>query len=125
MTRQEARRYVDVTILRRGTPTPDFSIHLDDDMWWRGWDPPDDEGREPKLTLSVVMMKLAMAGGRWESTHQAAADLGVADRTAKLFLNSLVERGTLAAYSGPRGAKGYQTLAKARDEHDQADGDAF
>src|SRR5207253_119878 len=40
MTRQQARRYVDLKFLRRAEPTEDFSISFDPDTgWWNHWTP--------------------------------------------------------------------------------------
>lgn len=91
MTRQEARRFVDVFMLRRGEPTPDFAMEIDHRSgWWRAWNPP---GRpvEIHLTSADVAARCAEAGG-WASIAKAAASLEVGkSKATELIERALVE----------------------------------
>ncbi len=111
MTRQQARRYVDVRFLRRSTPTEDFSMRLDPETgWWERWIAPERvaEDRRIHLDLSDVVDALSAAGGAWRSNRQAASDLGVAEATARKLLAGAVHRGAIKTARGERGATIYR-----------------
>jgi hypothetical protein len=110
MSRQQARRYVDVHFLRRSTPLDDFSMKLDSETgWWERWVAPEEvaEGRAVHLEIADVVEALRAAGGTWSSTRQAAADLEVAPATAKRLLAAAVRHGAIEARQGERGATVY------------------
>jgi hypothetical protein len=108
MGRQDARRFVDVRFLRRGEPTPDFSMVIDHRTgWWGQWTPP---GR-PTPANSVkasweVAAECAKSGG-WASARKAAAALGCSVSTAGPRLDKAVLDGWLDESEGARGATRY------------------
>jgi hypothetical protein len=113
MTRQQARRYVDVKFLRRSTPTDDFSMVLDGETgWWSRWAAPQDaaEGRRVHLGVPDVVDALNASGGTWPSTNSAAKDLGVAYETAVKLLGAAVRQGAIEPVNGGRRAQGYRVL---------------
>ena len=79
MTREQARRYVDVLFLRRSTPTPDFSMVLDPETcWWSCWvSSPEENSQKIKLSVKDIVDACRRAGGAWPSNVAAAAALGV------------------------------------------------
>ena len=108
MTRQQARRYVDVKFLRRSTPTEDFSMVLDGESgWWARWAAPQDaaDGRRTHLGVPDVVDALKASGGTWQSQNQAAEKLGVAEETAGKLLSSAVRAGAVETAKGSRRAK--------------------
>ncbi len=109
MTRQQARRYVDVKLLRRSHPTPDFSAVLGDDGWWSRWKPPgEDTAGRTHLGIDDVIAACRDAGGAWPSGTQAAASMGVAAHTATKLLQAAERRGEIEHFPGPRGAIGWR-----------------
>ncbi|MDA8297423.1 MAG: AAA family ATPase [Actinomycetota bacterium] len=111
MTRQQARRYVDVRFLRRSTPTDDFSMRLDAETgWWERWKAPEAvaDGRRVHLDIPDVIDACRASGGAWKSQRAAADALGVAATTAGKLLSSAVRCGALEAASGERGATIYR-----------------
>ena len=110
MTRQQARRYVDVRFLvRNGPPVDDFSIVFDaTNGWWSRWATPGGEGVGAKVALEAqdVADRLAADGGRWPSVAKAAAALGLAEATTRRLLAEAHRAGLVEEYEGPRGAKG-------------------
>jgi hypothetical protein len=103
MTRQQARRYVDVHFLRRSTPTPDFGMHLDPDTgWWKSWRPPESAAAERKIQIGTaeVVAALEDAGGSWSSTTKAAKDLHCAVNTASKLLAVAEAEGVIERVRG-------------------------
>lgn len=105
MTRQDARRFVDVKLLRRGEPTPDFSMRMDFGTgWWEAWNPPGrpegsvDPAKNPDSQR--IAEQCATAGG-WPSLRAAAASLGVGTEKASQLLQRAVLDGQLEAIPGP------------------------
>lgn len=106
LTRQEARRFVDVKILRRGEPTPDFSMRMNFSTGW--WEPWYDESRitEAKLTPEGIAQRCREAGG-FESLRQAGAYLDVDYKTAQPVLDRAVVLGLLRTEPAARNATRY------------------
>jgi hypothetical protein len=111
MTRQQARRYVDIRFLRRSTPTDDFSMRLDPDTgWWTRWKPSEDaaDARRTHLEPSDIVAACQAAGGSWPSTKQAALALGHANDTALKLLETAERAGAIERFVGPRRATGWR-----------------
>jgi hypothetical protein len=106
LTRQEARRFVDVKILRRGAPTPDFSMRMNFATGW--WEPWADDSRitEPKLTPQGIAER-CIADGGYESVREAAAHLDEHHTTVRPVLDRAVVLGLLRTEPGARGATRY------------------
>ncbi len=67
MTRQQARRYVDVKFLRRSTPTDDFSMKLNAETgWWERWIAPEQAADARRVHLGADVTWWTPVG------HQAA-----------------------------------------------------
>jgi hypothetical protein len=106
MTREQARRYVDVFFLRRSLPTPDFSMVLDPETcWWSRWLASLEEGGQ-RINISVedIVEACRRAGGSWSSTVVAAAALDVSPGKARDLLRNAVGSGHLNGRPGPHGA---------------------
>ena len=111
MTRQQARRYVDVRFLRRSTPTDDFSMALDPATgWWEKWISPDEgaDARRVHLDVSDVTDACKADGGYWPSQRAAATALDVSPTTAAKLLAAALRQGALEASAGVSGGKGYR-----------------
>jgi AAA domain len=110
MTRQQARRYVDVRFLRRSDPTEDFSIAWNQETgWWERWEAGDqDDGQGPTLTVADLIQVCRKIGGSWASRATAAKDLGVNIHKATVLLEQAVREGSLESFKGPRNAVGYR-----------------
>jgi hypothetical protein len=118
MSRMQARRYVNVSFLRRSTPTEDFAMHLNTDTgWWEPWRPPEAAaaGRKIKIGTSDVVAALEAAGGWWPSTTVAAKALGVAVNTASKLLVVAEAAQVIECFHGLRGATGWQLV-----DHEQS-----
>jgi hypothetical protein len=113
MTRQQARRYVDVKFLRRSAPTDDFSMVLGADGWWERWKAPEQvaDSRRTHLDVPDVVDALKASGGEWASKKQAATSLGVAQGTAGKLLASAVRAGAVEPAEGKHGATIYRLPA--------------
>lgn len=114
MTRQQARRYVDVRFLRRSTPTDDFSMRLDAETgWWERWVAPEQaaDARRIHLDISDVVDACRASGGAWTSQRKAADDLGISVTTAGKLLSSAVRHGAIETAPGERGATVYRLPA--------------
>jgi hypothetical protein len=114
MTREQARRYVDVRFLRRSVPTPDFSMVLDPATgWWSRWVAPQEAADSRRIHLDVpdIVDGLRKAGGAWSSQRKAADDLGLAQETARKLLASAMRAGAIEAVKGERGATIYRLPA--------------
>ena len=110
MTRQQARRYIDVRFLRRSAPTEDFSISWNAETgWWERWETPGhDEDGEPKITLTDMINTCRKIGGIWPSRSAAAEALGVNIHKATKLLERAVLEGSLESFRGVRNAVGYR-----------------
>jgi hypothetical protein len=111
MTRQQARRYVDVKFLRRSTPTDDLSMVLDGETgWWQRWMAPEQAADARRIHLDVpdLVDTLQADGGAWRSQRQAAESLGVSHATASKLLASAVRAGAIEPVPGERGATIYR-----------------
>ncbi|MGD0985083.1 MAG: AAA family ATPase [Acidimicrobiales bacterium] len=110
MTRQQARRYVDVKFLRRSTQTDDFSMVFDPETgWWSRWAAPAEAAEARRIHLDVpdVVDALRASGGSWRSKKQAAEELGIAQETAGKLLGTAVRTGAIETTAGARGATIY------------------
>lgn len=109
LTRQEARRYVDVKFLRRGYPTPDYSMWFDDrSLRWVEFLPEEDEeggGGGADLTPAQVA-GLCPADG-WPSVSRATAAIGVSRPKARELLNAAVRAGLLQVEDSGTHGKAY------------------
>jgi AAA domain len=128
MTRQQARRYVDVYMLRRGAPAEDFSAKWNPETgWWERWRPPGRPptagepksrtrarpgGRPPRPSYTPEeVAQLCRAGsGAWGSIRKAAEALGVSQDTARDLLRQACEAGFLEEVRLGRRARGYITV---------------
>jgi hypothetical protein len=110
MTREQARRYVDVLFLRRSTSTPDFSMVLDPETcWWSRWvSSPEENSQKIKLSVEDIVDACRRDGGSWPSNVAAAAALGVSRATARKPLDDAVRSGDLDTEKGVRGAIVYR-----------------
>lgn len=110
MTRQQARRYVDVKFLRRSTPTDDFSMAFNGETgWWEKWVAPQEaaDARRVHLEVSDVVDACVANGGVLRSLRHAAEALGVAAGTAQKLLAAALRSGAIETARGPRGAALY------------------
>ncbi len=110
MTRQQARRYVDVKFLRRSTPTEDFSMVLDSETgWWSKWKAPEQAADSRRIHLDVpdLVDALRTSGGSWASKVVAAEAMGVARDTVTKLLATAIRAGAIETTSGARGATVY------------------
>lgn len=87
MTREQARRYVDVLFLRRSTPTPDFSMVLDPETcWWSCWvSSPEENSQKIKLSVKDIVDACRRAGGlgrpTWRQRQLSACPATAASRS--------------------------------------------
>lgn len=111
MTRQQARRYVDLRFLRRSEPTDDFSIVWNPETgWWERWASPIEaaDSRRVNLNPADVAQVCRDSGGDWPSIVAAADALDVSQGTARKLLAGAVRHGLLEPYKGARGATGHR-----------------
>jgi hypothetical protein len=111
MTRQQARRYVDVKFLRRSMPTDDISMIFNEETgWWERWVAPEAaaDGRRVHLDIADIVDACRASGGAWRSNRAAADELEVAEGTARKLLAAAVRQGALETVPGPRGATIYR-----------------
>jgi hypothetical protein len=111
MTRQQARRYVDVKFLRRSTQTDDFSMVFDPSTgWWSRWAAPAEiaDARRVHLDVPDVVDALRASGGSWRSQNAAADALGLARDTAAKLLASAIRAGAIESAPGERRATIYR-----------------
>lgn len=129
-TRQEGRRFVDVKFLRRGEPTPDFSMEINHKTgWWQPWTPDaaaEEVAKPGRPRVGMTPQDVAdrcFEDGGWDSLRAAAASLDCSKDTAGKLLAQAVQAGLLLELPGPRGSHRY-TLAlglvteRATDEDD-------
>jgi hypothetical protein len=114
MTRQQARRYVDVKFLRRAEPTDDFSIALNPEtLWWERWNAPEDAAADRRIKLNPVDVAdrlRATTTGEWPSVRAAADDLGLSQDPASRLLKQAARAGLIEPFEGPRNAQGYRLV---------------
>jgi hypothetical protein len=92
----DARRYVDVRILRRAEPTPPFSAVLDDQGWWCRWaNPTNDRTFDGSCPPEDVARACQDAGGSWPSIEAARWALGLSRNRTREVLSCAVEVGVL------------------------------
>ncbi|MDQ3107271.1 MAG: AAA family ATPase [Actinomycetota bacterium] len=124
-TRQEARRFVDVKFLRRGEPTPDFSMVINHKTgWWEAWTPDakSEEVAKPaaKARGSAALLQPADVADRcaedggWNSLRQAATRLGVSHGLAEKAIQGAVDAGYMLEVGGTRQGQRRFTLAGPR-----------
>lgn len=118
MTRHQARRYVDVKVLRRHEPVDDFSMVLNwETGWWERWASPSElaAGRRVEIAPIEVAKILEESGGEWRSVRDAEAALGLSHDPAKRALDRAVTEGWIEPFEGARRAVGYR-LKPAEEE---------
>lgn len=110
MTRQQARRYVDVKLLRRnGEATEDFSIAWDPATgWWDRWGNPTDVSRRKDILPAEVARLLEECGGEWPSIRAAAKALDLGQEAAKRVMERAVREDWVQPFEGPNGGIGYR-----------------
>lgn len=119
LTRQQARRRLDVHFLRRGTPTEDFSIEWDPrSAWWQRWVPPDEEkkpgrrgGKTQAYTAEELVAALERAGGEATSkTNLAQVICGLSSTNpVEQPLKEAINRGWIVPFkTGRKNATGYR-----------------
>lgn len=111
MTRAQARRYVDVKLLRRSDPTEDFSMVLNHETgWWEHWTNPVDVAEDRLVALNPVDVAQACwaSGGDWPSIRAASEALGKAQGTTSRLLAQAVRAGHLEVYVSRRGGRGHR-----------------
>lgn len=106
MSRQDARRFLDVFFLRRGEPTPDFSMVIDHKTgWWCGWNAP---GRPVASQSQHGSWETAAACAKsagWASYRKAAAALGISAATASIRVDRAVLDGWIDAIEDESGKR--------------------
>jgi len=115
LTRQQAKRYVDLHFMRRDTPTEDFSAAWDPRTGlWDQWAPPEDEGVSAGVTRNPADVAEACRqfGGQWGSMRQATEDLGWSPSVVKKSLAGAVAAGLLEEFKGPKGARGFRLVGR-------------
>lgn len=120
LSRADARRYVDVTFLKRSIPLDDLTAERDLDGWFIPWTPPvddpvddDSDGGRPaevrtRWTPHEIAMLLDADGGEWPSLTQAAAAMGISKDSAARVLREATNQGAIETFAGPRNATGYR-----------------
>lgn len=120
MSRADARRYVDVTFLKRSVPLDDLTAERDLDGWFIPWTPPmDDAVDEPvdggrpsevrtRWTPHNIAALLDADGGEWPSGSAAAAAMGISRPSADQVLREATNQGVIVTFAGSRGATGYR-----------------
>lgn len=115
LTRQQAKRYVDLHFMRRDTPTEDFSAHWDPRTGlWQPWEDPmagldDDLDDGPMHGLHDIIEVCAATGGAWATKTEASTALGIprGSRLDKL-LEASVRRGLLEVFKPGGNRTGYR-----------------
>ena len=118
MSRDEARRFVDLDFLRRAEPTDGFSIVRDPvTNRFDVWDVPGAATRAGSQAMSPTDVAAACASADgWDSMKKAADDLGIAEGTARNRLDEAVEARLIEEFSGPRGARGFRVVDSGRSD---------
>lgn len=116
MSRQQARRYAQVKLLRRNAATPfDVAVCWNPETGqWDRWRAPEGEGDLlAGPTPADVAAKCPVPDG-WASTVMAAAALGIGRTKARDLLEQAKQQGLLEAVVGPRGAQGWRVNGVAK-----------
>lgn len=120
MSRADARRYVDVTFLRRSTPLDDLTAERDLDGWFVPWTPPVDEPVDnpdeavrpaeirTRWTPHNIATLLDADGGEWPSLTVAADAMGISRDSARRVIAEATNQGVIVTFAGSRGATGYR-----------------
>lgn len=99
LTRQEARRRLDVHFLRRGVATADFSIRWEHTTgWWEHWSPT--EPAAASLNPPDIAAALERAGGYWGSGAIAAEAFGKSWHTVSKYVDAAVNAGLIERCKG-------------------------
>lgn len=90
MTRQKARRFVDLHFMRRSTPTEDFSIEWNPrNGWWEQWEPTirkDSDTAQDAVRLIDEAASAVNAAGGFASTRDASRSIGWSnEKVARVF----------------------------------------
>lgn len=103
LSRRDARRHVDVSVLTRGEPIDDFSMQADPVN--RRWSavPTTSRPTRSKVSPQEAARACQEAGG-FPSTKAAAEALGVAQGTAQVAFEGAEREGLVKHGRGPRGA---------------------
>jgi hypothetical protein len=110
MSRHQARRFADVTILRRtAAPTDDFSIVWNPETGqWDRWRSPQYAAEGQRAQLHPVDVAHQCPHDGWPSMRAAAAALNISPSTASHLLEQAKAAGLIQEYDGPRGARGFR-----------------
>jgi hypothetical protein len=119
MSRHQARRYADVTILRRSAaPTDDFSVAWNPQTGqWERWRSPVAAADEQRTTLHPVDVAGKCPPDGWPSMRAAAAALDISPSTASQLLEQAKAAGLIQEYDGPRGARGFRLSNRLSNTH--------
>jgi len=116
MTRQQARQYATVKLLRRNAATPyDIAVKWNPETGqWDRWHAPDGEGDLiAGPTPADVAAKCPVPDG-WASTVEAAAALEIGRTKTRDLLEQARQQGLLEAVTGTRGAQGWRVKGTAK-----------
>lgn len=123
MTRQDARKYMDVFFLRRGEPTPDFSMKMNHRSgWWEPWVGP---GRPLAKQSQVDSWETADAcsrNGGWKSYRAASIDLGLAPNTAAVRVDRAIAMGWIEEVADSVSGAKYQPSERFYNEPKPSEG---
>lgn len=121
ISRADARRFIDVTFLRRSTPLEDLTAERDLDGWFIPWEPPADDtdhgdhgqpGRpavvRTRWTPPNIAALLDADGSEWHSLRAASAAMGISKDSAARVLREAVNVGAIVTFDAARGAVGYR-----------------
>jgi len=120
LSRADARRFVDVTFLKRSIPLDDLTAERDLDGWFVPWTPPVDEhvdnpdevGRPAEVrtrwTPHNIATLLNADGGEWPSLSVAAEAMGISRDSARRVIAEATNQGHIVTFAGARGATGYR-----------------
>jgi AAA domain len=119
MNRHQARRFADVTILRRSAaPTDDFSVAWNPQTGqWERWRSPQVAADEQRTSLHPVDVAGKCPPDGWPSMRAAAAALNISPTTASHLLEQATAAGLIQEYVGPRGARGFRLSSRLSSSH--------
>jgi AAA domain len=116
LSRQQARQYAEVKLLRRNAASPfDIAVKWNPETGqWDRWRAPEGEGDLlAGPTPADVAAKCPVPDG-WSSTVAAAGALGMSRDKARALLEQARQQGLLEAIEGKRGAQGWRVNGAAR-----------
>ena len=116
LSRQQARQYATVKLLRRNHATPfDLAARWNPETGqWDRWRAPEGEGdSDPGPTPADVAAKCPVPDG-WASTVAAAAALSVSRDKARVLLEQAQQQGLLEEFDAGRNAKGWRVKGAAK-----------